>query len=207
MAQEKAACPKCKTCVTETSFVDSYVVAEHIGSIMDGSKWLDLFVRHKLRKYPQVSGVVTEVIDGPNELDLVANLDGKLLLAELKDCRFSIGHAYSFVGKCSQYKPDITMIITTEGVDPDVKDYVQNTGLQTHYVESLESLESSFQAIFSQINAQALSSWVSEVPWTTLVNRALLTTLGVAVPALEEPMSMAYRQLTAFPGRPFGWEP
>ena len=207
MVQERVACPKCKNCMTDTSFVDCYVVADHIASVLDGSKWLDLFVRHKLKPYPQVSKVVTEVIDGPNELDLVANLDGKLLLAELKGCRFSIGHAYSFVGKCSQYKPDITMIIATDGVDADVKEYIKNTGLQTHYVESLESLQVSFQNIFSQINGQTLSSLVSEVPWTALVNRALLSALGVTMPMPDESMSFAYARRMGFPPGAMPWEP
>lgn len=202
MAENKAACPKCKACVTPTSSDDCYMVADHISAILDRSKWLDLFVRNRLKPYCQPSRILTEVIDGPNELDLVANLDGKLLLAELKDSRFSIGHAYSFVGKCSQYKPHIALIIATEGVDPDVKEYIQNTEIHTDYIESLDKLDSTFEALFAQLNAQTMASLISEVPWTSLATQALLARLGVSIPALDEPIPSVFRRRILFPRRP-----
>jgi len=205
MAKDNVACPKCRTCISATSYQDCFVVADHIANILDGSKWLDLFVRHKLKPYPQFSRVLTEIVDGPNELDLVVNLDGDLLLAELKDARFSIGHAYSFVGKCSQYKPDITLIIATQGVAADVKEYIKNTGLQTHYIESLESLEESFETIFSEANTRTMSKLIGEIAWTPLVTRALLSALGTSLPIPEDPFGMGFSKRTPFPGGRGRW--
>ena len=207
MVKSAAACPKCRLRITPASYQDCYVVSDHIAPILDGSKWLDLFIRHKLGSYPQVRRILTEVIDGPNELDLVANIDGNLLLAELKDCRFAIGHAYSFVGKCSQYKPKITMIIATQGVDLDVKEYIQKTGLKTHYIESLDNLETSFGAIFSEGNVLILANLISEVPWTPFITQAMLTALGATLPTPDNSRGFAHEYAFGMPRGMSPWEP
>lgn len=192
MSKDQVACPKCKTCVKANSHEDCYVVADQISRILNGSKWLDLFVRHKMEQYPQVGRILTEVVDGPNELDVIANLDGKLLFAELKDARFDIGHAYPFVGKCSQYEPDIAIIIATQGVSDDVKEYIQNTGLEPHYIESLEFFDQEIESVFSEENVQKMGRLVGETEWTSLVSQTLLSALGASLPIPEEGYSYGF---------------
>lgn len=186
MARDRVACPSCKAEIKDTSYVDCYVVADSISPILEKSTWMHMYVRKKLDPFIPNHRVRTSVIDGPNELDLIANMDGSLLLMELKDARFSIGHAYSFVGKCSQYKPDIPMIVTTEGVDKDVKEYIKNIGINTHYVEALTDLVEVLKSVFSQKNTQKLANLIGEVSWNTLIAKSIFSSLDVEVSFPEE---------------------
>ena len=116
------------------------------------------------------------------------------MLMELKDSKFSIGHAYSFVGKCSQYKPELAIVCSTEGVDPDVKEYLKNTGIAAHYVENLEDLSSAFASVFSGQNAKNLMSLLEKVSWDFLLTRSLLSNFDTSLPIPDGRYSVAYRR-------------
>lgn len=171
-------CVKCKARVSKSCYEPCFVVDSSAGKLLDASKWMGLLVREALQECGVSSKVRTEVVDGPNELDLVANIDGDLLLMELKDNRFSIGHAYSFVGKCSQYKPDISLIVASHGVDPDVKEYVANTGVVAHYIEDLSALDVDLQSVLSEHYAKRFTRLVSSIPWDFLFSRSVLAQFG-----------------------------
>ena len=178
MADDETACPKCKTRLTDDSFEECFTVEPKAGAMLDGSKWMCMYVRHHLSPFVASGRILTGVIDGPNELDLVANVDGSLVLAELKDAPFSIGHAYSFVGKCSQYRPDIPIVCTTDKVDSTVKDYLSNTGIAVHYIEGISDIQSRFADIFSRQHVQSLVHLLSEIPWLPMLTRQMMANFG-----------------------------
>jgi hypothetical protein len=192
MVQSRVACPKCKKPITTNSYEDCFTVNPKISDLLDGSKWMYQYVRLQLKKFIIGGKIFTEVKDGPNELDLIANVDGDLLLMELKDAKFSIGHAYSFVGKCSQYKPEIAIICSTEGVDSEVKDYLKKTEIAAYYVESLEDLTKDFASIFSTQNAKSMASLLGRISWSWLFTKALLTNFDESVPIPEDPYSLGW---------------
>jgi len=203
LASDGVSCAKCKTPLTDQSFEECFLVDEKIGKLLDGSKWMCMYLRHHLRPFVATGTILTGVIDGPNELDLIANVDGSLLLAELKDAQFSIGHAYSFVGKCSQYRPDIAVICTTEHVDKDVKEYLENTGISAYYIEGLTDIRKDLGNMFTQQNAQALARLLSEVPWVAMLTRTALATFGEELPIPDE--SFAYHMPPPYMRRPGPW--
>lgn len=186
MVRDKVTCPSCKAVVTETSCADCYLATERASELLDGSNWMSILVRHRLAAHFPEAWAITSVRDGPNELDLVANLDGPLLLMELKDNRFSIGHAYSFVGKCSQYRPDLSMIVATEGIDEEVVEYVGNTRIETEFVHSLEDLPAKLTDVCSRVNEKRLTQLLTEVSWDTMISQALLSSFGLESPLPQE---------------------
>ena len=190
MVKDGVSCPLCKVGIKDTSYANCYLVKNNIGSLLEGSKWMGMYVRMKLE--PFLLKCLTSVIDGPNELDLVANVDGSLLLMELKDARFDIGHAYSFVGKNSQYHPDIAMIVATDGVSEEVREYSNNTGITTNYVEKLTDLEQALKMLFSEKNAQRLGQLLGEVSWNKLVAKGIFSSFDVEVPFLEDRYSFKF---------------
>jgi len=200
MAKNGVACPSCRTKVSKESCADCFIVENRYGRLLEGSKWMAMLVRYKLEQFPSVSRVLESVVDGPNELDLIANLDGYLMLIELKDNRFSIGHAYSFVGKCTQYQPDISIIIATEGIDDDVKEYIKNIRIKVHYIDSLDKLDDIFTAILSAQNSQTFAQLTNEVSWDLLFNREILSIYGIKHIMAEEPYELAYRRGYIGPG-------
>ncbi len=180
MASSGVACAKCGTRLTNSSFQYCYAVASDVKPLLEHSKWMTVFVQDALQQCG-INRILTEIVDGPHEIDLVANVDGDFLLLELKDGRFSIGHAYSFVGKCSQYKPDQAAIVATDGVDTDVRDYIQKTGVKAHYFESLNGLQDSFDRLFTEINSRKLQRLLGSSRWDAILTESVLHKFGVAV--------------------------
>lgn len=203
MAKDGVACPSCRTKVSDESCTDCFIVEDSYGRLLEGSKWMAMFVRDKLEKFPSVTRVLESVVDGPNELDLVANLDGSLMLIELKDNRFSIGHAYSFVGKCTQYQPDVSIIIATEGIDDDVKEYIKNIGIKVNFIDRLDILDDTFTKILSKQISQTFTQLTNEVSWDLLFNREILGIYGIIDIMPEEPYQLAYRR--GYKGRGVRW--
>lgn len=193
MAKNKVLCPTCKTPVTGKSVVDCYVSTDTATLLLDGNKWMDMVVRLKLNYFIPAISAFASVKDGPNELDIVANIDGSLVLMELKDNRFSIGHAYSFVGKCSQYRPNIPIIVATDGIDKDVKEYLLNTGIRAHFVESIQELHDKLAEILSRKNSQLLSRLMAEIPWNTMILGEFFTAFDLKSPILDKMLSPRYR--------------
>jgi hypothetical protein len=177
----KVECSKCQRKITKSSFENSYYVTDTGAFLLDGSRWMGIHLRNAIYPFGISDRGRTEVKDGPNELDLVANLDGELLLMELKDSQFSIGHAYPFVGKCSQYHPSVAAIVSTVGIDEDVRGYISNTGLKAEIIENLDSLLPSIENIFSTMNTNRLARFVSHIPWTESLSQAVLLPLGIEV--------------------------
>ena len=181
MANDKVCCPSCGISIGRASYEEAFTVPPKVGQLLDGSKWMCLYAWRILRSLGVPPWqILIEVIDGPNELDLVANLDGELVLMELKDTRFSIGHAYSFVGKCSQYDPNISIIMSTDGIGPDVKEYIKNTGITTHYVEEINKLDTELKAILSGLYSIRLTRLIREVAWDSFLTHSLLSRFGLS---------------------------
>ena len=173
IVSQGAKCTKCNQQVTMQSKEDCFVVNDEIGNLINGSRWMGLYVRMALADLG-VTGIRTEVIEGPNELVLIGNLDGELFLMELKASQFSIGHAYSFVGKCSIYKPKISAVIATDGIDDEVKEYVLSTGIEAYFIESLEDFSSKMEDVFAKYFALKLQEKSRNVPWGYLTTRAMV---------------------------------
>lgn len=181
MSKDKVSCSSCARPIRRTSYEEVYTVPTEICELLDGSNWMSLCAERSLRVLGiGANWILREVIDGPNQLDVVANFDGDLVLMELKDNRFSIGHAYPFVGKCSQYRPDVAIVVSTEGIDPDVKEYIGNIGFDTHYVEDINKLDKQLKSIFSERYGIRLAQLVQQISWDSFLSPSLLEGFGLS---------------------------
>ncbi len=100
--------------------------------------------------------ILLNLHDGPEEIDAFVDMDGTLLMIELKDNEFSMGHAYPFGGRIGLYKPDYAIIVATRGVASDVKDYFETVKPQSTiiYIDRLNQLASSLEVIMKTIRTQ-----------------------------------------------------
>ena len=112
---------------------------------------------------------------------------------ELKDNRFSIGHAYPFVGKCSQYKPDVAVIVATDGIDADVKEYLANTGVSAVYIENIESIDKELETLLSDHYADKLKNLISSILWGYLLPSSILAPYGQQIDLPFNPYSFVTR--------------
>jgi hypothetical protein len=66
---------------------------------------------------------------GGDEVDCLTNVNGELVLFELKDKEFSLGNAYSFGAKIGIIRPEHAVILTTEVVGNDAKEHFERSRL------------------------------------------------------------------------------
>jgi len=70
-------------------------------------------------------------------------MEDKLLMFELKDSQFSMGHAYAFQSRIGIYEPDNAIIWATQGVAPEAKAHFDRAKLDStlFFIESVNDLE------------------------------------------------------------------
>jgi hypothetical protein len=185
MVTAEFSCPGCKKPIDNNSLESIYVFNDKYTRLIDGSLWMNIYVKNILSPFGFGRRILSCIVDGPNELDIVANLDGDLVLMELKDNQFSMGHAYSFVGKHTQYHPSISIIISTQGIDADVKDYLSKTNVDAYYIENLKNLQSEFERVFSKTFVNKVIQFFVDMGWSNLLTKSYLRKFGHDLPSQD----------------------
>jgi predicted transcriptional regulator len=129
--------------------------------------------------------VLLNLQEGPEEIDAFVDLDGTLLMFELKDGEFSMGHAYPFGGRIGLYKPDYAIIVSTGGIAPDVKQYFQRVKPEAEivYVGTLEDLTQALLRVMTTVRSLRAVDLLSQFdPMATIeigVSEALAPKIGI----------------------------
>lgn len=135
-----------------------YTITDIGRVLLDKSRWMSVLVQNELTTLGvPTDDIILECQIGSDEIDCIAQISGEIAIFELKDKDFSIGNAYSFGAKMSIFKVEHAVIVTTEGISPDVKEhfnrtresgrrgrfsYIGSDTEQIHYVEGADFLDS-----------------------------------------------------------------
>ena len=147
----------CGKPIDHESTEDLFTITESGASLLDKSRWLSVLFREKLIELGvRREDILLECRLNGDEIDCIASIDGKLVVAELKDKEFSIGNLYSFSAKVSAIQPDCAIILSTEKIANDVKDRFSDRKLrvQRRYSEaplSIHYIEGDFSAGLDRI--------------------------------------------------------
>lgn len=137
---------------------------------LDGSYWTSVLLVRELKAL----GIPTDRVilnrrEGSEEVDAFVDLDGNLVMFELKDDQFSMGHAYAFGARIAEYRPEYAVIVAARGVAPEVKSHFGRVEPDSAlvFVESLDGLGLKLNEIISDIRARrALEIFDSLRPMT-----------------------------------------
>ena len=139
-------------------------------SLLDGSRWLSLLlVRELLAVGIPLDSILIEQEMGGDEVDCIANMNGELVLFELKDKEFSLGNAYSFGAKMGIIRPKHPVVATTQRVAEDAKEHFQRAASAgrprqrlyyddegqpnpVRYIEGIDQLRPGIERLMSEIN-------------------------------------------------------
>ncbi|MGH8602783.1 MAG: hypothetical protein ACREXR_08450 [Gammaproteobacteria bacterium] len=108
---------------------------------------------------------------GGDEIDCIAIISGDVVLFEIKDGEFSLGHTYSFSAKQGVVRPDAAVVITTEQIGNDAKDHfdrarrarrdadhysgdIETDVSEPIFVEGLASLDDSLKKLAARLVAK-----------------------------------------------------
>ncbi|MFF4966271.1 hypothetical protein [Streptomyces sp. NPDC001037] len=94
--------------------------------MLDKSTWMSILLMEELRDLGVPDErIMIEYSSGGDEMDCIADINGQLILFELKDKEFSLREAYSFGAKIGLVRPNYPVIVTTEKVGGDAKDHFE----------------------------------------------------------------------------------
>ena len=147
--------------------------------LLDGSYWLTLLLVHYLASLGvPIERILVEQVTGGDEIDCIADIDGKIVLFELKDKEFNLGSAYSFGAKIGIIDPDYAVIVTTAHVGADAKEHfarsrqlgrrgrygeVDVDGQAIVYIEGVSSLRDGLMELISQVSMSHVEDALTEV--------------------------------------------
>lgn len=149
--------------------------------LLDGSFWMTArLVEVLAKKGISKDRILLTVQQGTEELDAFVDVDGTLLVFELKDSLFSMGHAYSFGARLGLYKPKVGVVLTTKGVAPEVRTHFERIKPDARivYVERLEDLEGAAAEIVESIRSEWAFGLLSEFNPLARVNITLAENIG-----------------------------
>lgn len=90
--------------------------------LLSGSTWHSLVIGRVLLEHGMPpSAVMIEQMLAGHEIDVLANVHGRLALIEAKDGRFEIGQAYPVVAKAQMVQPDLVIVVATDGFESAAK--------------------------------------------------------------------------------------
>jgi hypothetical protein len=141
-----------------------YSPSVSLQKMIDQSYWMTARLVRALKTFhiPEHK-IFLNVQDGAEEVDAFVDIDGSLLMFELKDNEFSMGHAYPFGGRIGLYRPDYAVIFATKGIAPEVRDYFNKSrpGAKLIYVGNVSELETNIEKIISQIRSARIENILS----------------------------------------------
>jgi|GEM_PF-5491703 len=148
----------CGKLVSEERIEEILAATDLAGQLLNGSRWMTIMlVRHLLDAGIPLEDTLVNVKDGPEEIDAFVNCCGRLLMFELKDSQFSMGHAYAFGGRVALYTPAKGIIWASGGVAPEAKTHFKKVkpAAQLHYIETIADAESGIKDMVDAVRWQA----------------------------------------------------
>ena len=116
----KCACGKL---ISEEDPRELLTITQNGRLLLDKSRWMSILLKQRLEALGvRPDDILLECQIGGNEIDCIANINGELVMFELKDKEFELGNAYPLSTKIGLVEPHHTVIITTARVGKDVKE-------------------------------------------------------------------------------------
>jgi len=179
----------CGRLISDERIEELIVPTKHLQQLLNQSYWMTARLVQALETlHVPDERVLLNLQEGAEEIDAFVDVDGTLLMFELKDNEFSMGHAYPFGGRIGLYKPDYAIIVSTKGVDSDVKSYFKRVGPDTTivYIENLDDLTSKLEEVIATVRASRVQELIRlfdpMASIETSLSEFLLPRLGIHMP-------------------------
>ena len=130
--------------------------------MLDRNYWLTASIVRVLTSL----GVPTEkIILNPSpttdDVEILSDVDGSLLMFELKDSEFGFAQALQFASRIGMHHPQLAFIVSTRGIAPEVKDHFKRVKIDTQmvYITNLNQLESTLTKVVDGFRLKRVRSW------------------------------------------------
>jgi hypothetical protein len=130
--------------------------------MLDKNYWMTVSVVRSLMNL----GVSPEkIILNPStvndDVEILADLDGTLLMFNLKDAEYGIPHALSFTTRIGMHRPDMAFLVSTRGVSAEVKDHFKRVKLDTQmvYIANMLQLDATLKKVVEGVRMHRVRAW------------------------------------------------
>ena len=189
-------CGSCSRKLSDERF-DELVAPTDLGrELLDHSRWMAAILMESLDRLSLPGGsVVLEFREGSEEVDAFIDVDGSLVMVELKDREFSMGDAYPLSGRIAMYHPSHVLIVSRDKVAPDVKSYFERIKPEARlvYVESLDLLDKELETVANLARSSKVETLLDYFKPLTLgvdIPRIVASKLGISLPKKQLAMSI-----------------
>jgi len=163
---------------------------QELQKMLNKSYWMTV----KLVRVLNNLGISSERIllnlkEGNEEIDAFADIDGKLLMFELKDDEFSMGHAYPFSGRIGIYKPEYAVIVAAKGISPDVNNYLDQVvpeETKAYYVDNIDLISDKIDEIVNEIRSINAMNILSNFDIMSRVSPSKLIASKIGIHSIDE---------------------
>jgi hypothetical protein len=130
--------------------------------MLDKNYWMTVSVVRSLMNL----GVPAEkIILNPStvndDIEILADLDGTLLMFNLKDAEYGIPHALSFTTRIGMHRPQMAFLVSTRGISADVKDHFKRVKLDTQmvYIANMLQLDATLKKVVEGVRMHRVRAW------------------------------------------------
>ena len=188
----------CGRPISEERVEELFSPTPQLQRMLDQSYWMTAKLVQVLTQLniPQ-DRILLNLLESAEEIDAFVDLDGTLLMFELKDGEFSMGHAYPFSGRIGLYKPDFAIIVSTKKIAPEVKEYFERVepGAEIIYVDQLDELASTLKQSARRIRSMRVLQILSRFDPMATVEMPLSQVLASKIGIESEPTRRRGRSL------------
>jgi hypothetical protein len=190
-------CGECGTPIAEERTERLASTSMVLRRLLNGSLWMSAsLAKSFIGERVPANRIALNVQHGTEEIDAFVDVDGSLIMIELKDKEFSMGHAYSFGARLAKYKPRYGIIVATKGVAPEVKSHFDEikVGAKITYVDRLEDLQPGVAAIIDSIKSIDAYKLIDKFQRLATVVMPLADSLGLKIGLESSAMRVAHSE-------------
>jgi len=132
--------------------------------MLDNNYWMSATVVRLLNSLNVPSErILVNTAPNAEDVEMFADIDGTLVMFELKDAEFSLNHAYSLGARIGMHRPQLAFVVSTKGISNEVKDHFKRIKPETKmvYVANLIQLEATLKKVVEGVRTMRVKAWLS----------------------------------------------
>jgi hypothetical protein len=130
--------------------------------MLDKNYWMTVSV---VRSLINLGVPAEKIILNPStvndDVEILADLDGTLLMFNLKDAEYGIPHALSFTTRIGMHRPQMAFLVSTRGISAEVKDHFKRVKLDTQmvYIANMLQLDATLKKVVEGVRMHRVRAW------------------------------------------------
>jgi hypothetical protein len=106
--------------------------------------------------------ILLHVPDEADSVEFIVDVDGTLVLFDMKDSEFGLTQAYALGARIALQRPKLAFIVSSRGISQEVKDHFKRVKPETHlvYVANMLQLEATVRKVVEGMRLTRAKAWL-----------------------------------------------